>query len=68
MVDACSSGFNSFWVFAAGATNAETVILIRYTWTDQVYRIDNPRGVDVFFAPDTQAFKTCDAVQPLPPV
>ena len=64
MVDACSSGFNSFWVFAAGATNAETVILIRDTWTGQVYRIDNPRGGDFFFPPDTQAFKTCDAPQP----
>ncbi len=64
MVDACSSGFSSFWVFAAGATNAETVILIRDTWTGQVYRIDNPRGGDFFFPPDTQAFKTCDATQP----
>ena len=64
MVDACSSGFNSFWVFAAGATTAETVILIRDTWTGQVYRIDNPRGVDFFLAPDTQAFKTCDALPP----
>ena len=64
MVDACTSGFNSFWVFAAGATTAKTVILIRDTWTDQVYRIDNPRGQDFFFAPDTQAFKTCDASPP----
>ena len=64
MVDACSSGFNSFWVFAAGATTAETVILIRDTWTGQVYRIDNPRGQDFFFAPDTQAFKTCNASAP----
>ena len=64
MVDACSSGFNSFWVFAAGATNAETVILIRDTWTGQVYRIDNPRGQDFFFPPDTQAFKTCSASPP----
>ena len=64
MVDACTSGFNSFWVFVAGATNAETVILIRDTWTGEVYRIDNPRGVDFFVAPDTQAFKTCDASPP----
>ena len=64
MVDACSSGFNSFWVFAAGATNAETVILIRDTWMGQVYRIDNPRGQDFFFPPDTQAFKTCSASPP----
>ena len=64
MVDACSSGFNSFWVFAAGATNAETLILIRDTWTGQVYRIYNPRGVDFFFAPDTQAFNACDATAP----
>ena len=64
MNDACTSGFNSFWVFAAGATNAETVIVIRDTWTDQVYRIESPRGANFFFAPDTQAFKTCDAVAP----
>ena len=64
MVDACSSSFNSFWVFAAGATNAETVIVIRDSWTGQVYRIENPRGQDFFFAPDTQAFQTCDARPP----
>ena len=64
MVDACTSVFNSFWVFAAGATNAETVILIRDTWSGQVYRIDNARGQDFFFPPDTQAFKTCGATQP----
>ncbi|REJ83956.1 MAG: hypothetical protein DWQ36_22335 [Acidobacteria bacterium] len=65
VLDGCSfAGAEAFWVFAAGATNAETTIEVRDTWSDELYRIESPRGVDFFAPPDTQAFRTCDAPPP----
>ena len=61
MVNACAApAFHSFWLFAAGATNAETEILVRDTMAEETYRIHNP--ANVLFEPlaDTSAFETCD--------
>ena len=45
MVDACSHpGFVSFWLFAAGATNAQTEITVRDTQSGQIRTITNPAG------------------------
>lgn len=60
MVDACASpAFNSFWLFAAGATNAETTIIVRDTQSGISRVIFNPSGQ--LFAPvaNTAAFQTC---------
>jgi serine/threonine protein kinase len=43
MVDACSTS-NSFWLFAAGATNAETTVTVRDSHTGLTQTIFNPRG------------------------
>ena len=61
MVDACSSpSFNSFWLFAAGATNAETTITVRDTHSGTTRVIFNPSGQ--LFPPvaNTLAFQTCE--------
>ena len=62
MVDACTSGFNSFFVFASGGTNAQTRVTITDTFIDQVYIIDNPANRIFVTTADTKAFKTCDAL------
>ena len=60
LVDACASpNFNSFWLFAAGATTAETTIAVRDTHTGLVQMISNPGGRLFQSVADTQAFKTC---------
>jgi hypothetical protein len=60
MVDACASpGFNSFWLFAAGATNAETTITVRDTHTGITRTIFNPSGLLFQPVANTQAFQTC---------
>jgi len=60
MVDACGTSFDSFWLFAAGATNAETVITVRDTVADQVRTITNPSGQLFMPVANTAAFLTCD--------
>jgi hypothetical protein len=64
MVDACASAFEAFWVFVAGATNAEAEVVIVDTWSGQRHRVHNPRGQLFSTVADTVAFATCDA--PLP--
>ena len=60
MVNACTNqGFVSFWLFAAGATNADTTITVRDTLSDEIRTIHNPSGVLFQTVADTQAFKTC---------
>jgi concanavalin A-like lectin/glucanase superfamily protein len=60
MVNACSAGSHSFWLFAAGATTAETQILVRDTVAEETVQIYNPRNVLFESVADTQAFRTCD--------
>jgi hypothetical protein len=59
MVDACSGNQGAFWLFAAGATNAETTINVRDTHSGITRPIFNPSGQ--LFPPyaNTQAFLTC---------
>jgi hypothetical protein len=60
MVNACSNpSFESFWLFAAGATNAETEILVRDTTTGSTRRIHNPRAHLFETVANTQAFQAC---------
>jgi hypothetical protein len=60
MVDACSNpNFVSFWLFAAGATNAQTDITVRDTLSGEVQPIHNPSGVLFQAVANTNAFKTC---------
>jgi len=59
VLDACSTPFDSFWVFAAGLTNVEVTLTITDTETGMVKTYDNP--LDRAFQPvqDTSAFLTC---------
>jgi hypothetical protein len=59
MVDACDHPSEAFWLFTAGATTAETEVLVRDTVSGEVYRIFNPRGVLFEAVADTGAFHTC---------
>jgi len=61
MVDACGNpNYVSYWLFAAGATSADTLILVRDTGTEEVYQIHNPPGLLFETVADTQAFQTCE--------
>jgi hypothetical protein len=60
MVDACTAASHAFWLFAAGATTAETEILVRDTEAEEIYRIFNPRNLLFETVADTQAFLTCE--------
>ena len=66
MLDACPIAFRTFWVFAAGATNAEAEVEVLDTWTGQKHRVYNPRGRVFSTAAGTDAFATCDTVGPSP--
>jgi hypothetical protein len=59
VLDACSSAFHDFWVFAAGLTNVEVEITVVDTETDEERTYFNP--LDRPFEPvqDTAAFDTC---------
>jgi hypothetical protein len=60
MIDACSNpSFNSFWLFAAGATNAFTLIEVRDSHTGRRQEIFNPSGQLFQPVADTQAFRSC---------
>jgi hypothetical protein len=62
MVDACSNpSFVSYWLFASGATNAETEITVRDTVTGLVRTITNPAGHLFETVANTEAFETCGA-------
>ena len=64
MVDACATSFEAFWVFVAGATNAEAEVVILDTWSGERYRVYNPRGQLFSTTADTAAFATCHATSP----
>jgi hypothetical protein len=59
LLDACPTGFHSFWFFAAGLTNVEAVIRVDDTLAGIGRLYVNPQGTP--FAPiqDTEAFATC---------
>ena len=59
VLDACSTAFESFWVFASGLTNVEVVLTVVDTESGVLRRYENPKGNP--FAPiqDTNAFETC---------
>ena len=62
MVDACVGGpSDAFWLFAAGATNANTTITIRDSHTGQTRTIVNPSGQLFQTYANTAAFQTCAA-------
>ena len=50
----------SFWLFAAGATNAYAQIVVRDTVAGDVYEIVNQSSVLFPTVADTKAFLTCD--------
>jgi hypothetical protein len=59
LLDACPTQFHTFWFFAAGLTNVETVIRVHDTGSDTERIYMNPQETP--FAPiqDTSAFATC---------
>ncbi len=59
VLDACSTAFDSFWVFAAGLTNVEVRLTVTDTQTDQVKVYDNPLNRPFQPIQDTDAFATC---------
>ncbi len=59
MVDACSSEFNSFWVFAAATTNVGYTLTVEDTQSSEVKTYSNPLGVSAPAVTDTAAFATC---------
>ena len=63
MVDACATAFEAFWVFVAGATNAEAEIVILDTWSGQRYRAHNARD-NCLGRGRHAAFATCDSPTP----
>jgi hypothetical protein len=62
LLDACSTGFHTFWFFAAGLTNVETVIRVDDTIAGIGRVYVNLQGTP--FAPiqDTDAFDTCPRI------
>lgn len=60
MVNACPTASPAFWLFAAGATNARTVITVRDTHTGETRTITNPSGQLFQTYANTAAFATCD--------
>lgn len=59
MVNACSTTTPAFWLFAAGATNAETEISVRDTVSGQAQEIHNPPGLLFETVAHPGAFFTC---------
>jgi hypothetical protein len=60
MVAACAHpSLPGFWLFAAGATNTETEILVRDTDTGTTRRIHNPRAHVFDTVANTSAFLDC---------
>jgi hypothetical protein len=59
VLDACSSPFETFWVFAAGLTNVEVEIVVLDTETDVEKVYFNPLDRPFVAVQDTSAFATC---------
>lgn len=59
VLDACSTEFNAFWVFAAGLTNVEVTLEVTDTQEGLTMEYENPLGQPFEPILDTQAFSTC---------
>lgn len=60
VLDQCSNAdFNSYWVFAAAATNVEYTMTVTDTTTSESKIYENPLGSPAQAITDTQAFATC---------
>jgi hypothetical protein len=59
LLDACATGFHTFWFFAAGMTNVETVIRVHDTLADLPLVYFNPQETPFAPVQDTEAFATC---------
>ena len=60
VLDACDNqAFNSWWVFAAAATNVGYTLRVTDTQTGQTRTWGNPLGNDAAAIQDTNAFATC---------
>ena len=59
VLDACSSPFESFWVFASGLTNVEVDLRVTDTLTGEMRVYRNPQGQSFQPIQDTAAFATC---------
>ncbi len=59
VLDACETGFNAFWVFAAGLTDVEVDLVVRDTEEDVTKVYLNDQGNPFEPVQDTAAFKTC---------
>jgi photosystem II stability/assembly factor-like uncharacterized protein len=59
VIDGC--GFNqSFWTFAGGLTNVQTVLTVRDTQSGAIKTYTNPQGRSFQPIQDIDAFHTCD--------
>jgi photosystem II stability/assembly factor-like uncharacterized protein len=66
VIDAC--GLNrTFWTFAGGLTNLQTVLTLRDTLTGDVKTYTNPQGTAFQPIQDVDAFPTCDALSKAAP-
>jgi len=60
VLDACElSGFNTFWVFAAGLTDVGVTLTVTDTASNQVQTYTHPGGTPFQPIVDTSAFATC---------
>ena len=60
VLDACDlPGFDTFWVFAAAATNVEYTLTVTDTQSGEVKEYFNPLGNVSPAITDTEAFSTC---------
>lgn len=60
VLDACNlAGFNDFWVFSAGMTDVETLLLVTDTLTGEQWGYYNPPNRPFPPIQDTQAFYSC---------
>ena len=59
VIDACGTGFDSFWVFAAGLTNVDVTLTVTDTVSGQTREYENPLGRDFPPILDTDSFQTC---------
>lgn len=59
VLDGCSTSFGSFWVFAGGLTNVETILTVQDVQTGFSRTYVNPQGSPFQPIQDTRAFETC---------
>lgn len=59
VLDACSGGFDHYWVFASGLTDVEVVLTVVDTQAGEVRQYYNAEGSAFEPVLDTRAFATC---------